>query len=242
MYTTRVNKRMKYKRRLEAGLILCALRKQMKLKELERKTGIPLSLISRYSTGDILPGERHVEAIERLLLDEGIIRDILSDYKDVRGKLAIGHRLASDPLILWVAAKTISHRLKYQGFSFNTILTPEVGGIPIGVALSQLSHTRLVIARRKRYLNWKKAIAGVGGSAEHIKVYYIDESELGDADAEILLLDDIIVEGDTMESLIDLVSNSGHRVCCMYSVYGIGEKWKHRFPRMKVLAEVESRS
>ncbi|MCE4605892.1 MAG: hypothetical protein F7B59_00970 [Desulfurococcales archaeon] len=240
MYSTNVNKREKYKRRLEAGLVLYALRKRLKLKELERKTGIPLSLISRYSTGDILPGERHVEAIEKLLLDEEIIGNILSSYIDVRGKLAIVHRLASDPLTLWLAAKTISYRLKYHGLDFNIILTPEVGGIPIGVSLSQLREIRLVIARRKRYLNWRKAVAGVGGSAEHVKVYYIDMADLDGDDAKILLLDDIVVEGDTMESLVDLVSNAGREICCMYSVYGIGEKWKSRFPELEVLTGIEN--
>ncbi|MEB3756101.1 MAG: hypothetical protein GSR79_04500 [Desulfurococcales archaeon] len=240
MYSINVNKRKKYKRRLEAGLILYALRKRLKLRELEGKTGIPLSLISRYSTGDILPGERHVEAIEKLLLDKEIIGNILSSYIDVRGKLAVGHRLSSDPLTLWLAAKTISYRLEYHGLNYDIILTPEVGGIPIGVSLSQLTQVRLVIARRKRYLNWKKVIAGLGGSAEHIKVYYIDKSDLDRDDAKILLLDDIVVEGDTMESLVDLASNAGREICCMYSVYGIGRKWKNKFPSLEVLAEIKN--
>ncbi|MCE4614947.1 MAG: hypothetical protein F7B60_05420 [Desulfurococcales archaeon] len=239
MYSTHTNKRMKYKRRLEAGLILFALRKRMKLKELEEKTGIPLSLISRYSTGDILPGERHVEAIEKLLLDEAIISNLLYSYIDVRGKLAIGHRLASEPLTLWIAAKTISYRLEQRGFDFNIILTPEVGGIPIAVSLSQLRQTRLIIARRKRYLTWKKVVAGLGGSAEHVKVYYVDGSDLDNDNAKILLIDDIVVEGDTMESLVDLVSNANREVCCMYSVYGIGKRWRTKFPQLEVLAEIE---
>ncbi|MEB3772793.1 MAG: helix-turn-helix domain-containing protein [Desulfurococcales archaeon] len=237
MVGEKVNKRVKYRRRIEAGMILAALREEFKLKELEAKTGLPISLLSRYATGDILPSEQHVEKIEELLNSE-LVSSILLKYIETHGRLAVSHKLASNPLPLWLAAKTIQYRVIQEKSNFNVIITPEVGGIPIAVLLSHLSGAKLVIARKKRYLNWSTTLAGIGGTAENIRVYYVDKRELDESHGSILVVDDIIVEGYTMESIFDLLKKAGVKPCCAYSIYGVGSLWKEKFPDLRVLAEV----
>ena len=233
----KINKRVKYRRRIEAGMILAALREEFKLRELGLKTGLPISLLSRYATGDILPSEQHVEKIEELLNSE-LVSSILLKYIERRGRLAVSHKLASNPLPLWLAAKTILYRVMQKNLDFNVIITPEVGGIPIAVLLSHLSGAKLVIARKKRYLNWSTTIAGIGGTAENIRVYYVDKRELDEIHESILVVDDIIVEGYTMESIFDLLKKANAEPCCAYSIYGVGSLWKEKFPGFKVLVEV----
>jgi adenine/guanine phosphoribosyltransferase-like PRPP-binding protein len=237
----KINKRIKYRRRIEAGMILAALREKFKLKDLEVKTELPISLLSRYATGDILPSEQHIQRIEHLLLDSELISSVLLEYVETQGKLTVSHRLAAHPLSLWLAAKTILYRSMREGQDFHAIITPEVGGIPIAILLSHLSGARLIIARKKRYLNWSKTLTGIGGTAENVRVYYVDEQEL-DLDSghrSILVVDDIIVEGYTMESLFDLLNKAGIDPCCAYSVYGVGSLWKEKFPNLRILAEVK---
>nr|MEB3825579.1 hypothetical protein [Desulfurococcales archaeon] len=103
-------------------------------------------------------------------------------------------------------------------------------------SLSHISGATLLIARRRRSLGWEATVTGIGGRAEHVKVYYMEKPR-GVEGMEAIIVDDVVIEGDTLESLIDIAGKSGLVICCMYSIYGIGGSWKKRLPVLSVLYE-----
>ncbi len=232
-----VNKRVMYERKISSTVFLQVLRRYFTLQRISEETNIPISLVSRYATGKVLPSDKHLHNIEQLYKKKSLIHHVLRDYLDTSIRGVSAYRLNTDPeAIVFVSLLLIKH-LEEEGIQpdyIDYVMVPESGGIPLGVFFSYQTCSRLIIAKRRRNILWQKYVAGLGGSHDSLREYYIPLSEEYRG-AKVMILDDITIDGGTIESLYDIAEKAGMKICCSYVVYALGARWRERVPEIRPL-------
>lgn len=221
------------KLRLMTIELLRTAKKQYTYRELSSKTGLPVTVLSRYAKGHVLPNtERarllgrtlskmvglHVELRRRIVFNkDGYFNNtnIIGDFNILRQ--AAHHALAT-----------------FAGKRVTKILTAAVDGIPIATMVANSLGVGLAIAKRNKEV-------GVPAFLEETYVLrdsgitmtlYMPKDALKRRDS-ILIVDDMIKTGETQAALVNLVHNARAEISGVYALIAVGNEWqkKIKLPR-----------
>jgi len=206
---------------------------------LARALGVNHTLLARYVAGSLLPSleqARKIWAGIRGVVDlEGRIRGLLE--RD--GVVDLGEALSS-PLNLRLASLEFLER--FEGASVAKILVPETSGISLATALALAFDAELVVARRRKTVPGRRYVeASVTMAPNIIRIFYIPEGALAEREP-VLVVDDLIQSGLTLEAMRRLVEASGARLAGVAAVVVYGGRWRERArlpPDVRVEAIVE---
>ncbi len=109
---------------------------------------------------------------------------------------------------------------------FDVILTAESKGIPLGYELSRQSGKNYVVARKgvKLYMKNPVAVEVKSITTESIQTLYLDEKDISELNGKrVLIADDVISTGESLNSLIELVEKAGGNVVCKSAVLAEGD-------------------
>lgn len=142
-------------------------------------------------------------------------------------KIAIFNMLG-DTEVVEEAANLLAERIPAEA---RALLVPEVKAVPLGHALSIRSGLPYVVARkvRKPYMADCLEAEVVSITTGRPQTLYIDGKDRPHlSDQEILLVDDVISTGSTLEGMRQLTNEAGARVCGEMAVFTEGEEsaWK----------------
>ncbi|MCE4607473.1 MAG: transcriptional regulator [Caldisphaeraceae archaeon] len=212
-----------YKERLEAVKILRSIRKFMSLTRISSITGLPISMLSRYSTEYTLPSEGNAKEIIELLLSKNVISKIVAGAIKVYNGFYDISGVTWNPDALYLISEYTKKRFNDE---YDTVLTPEAGGISLATSISINSGVPLVIARKQKPPTSEPVIEGIyfTGPASY-NVFYVPKRELQNG-RKVLIVDDFSVRGHTLNALIDLTRKAGAEPKAMLVVVGIGKDWK----------------
>ena len=126
----------------------------------------------------------------------------------------INHQV--DALLMQQIGETFAHRFGAQGVgSITKILTAEISGILPALMTARALAIPMIYARKQtsaamtdQYYQ-AQAVSRTKGGAVTLRV---SKSYLGDQDS-VLLIDDFLATGSTLEGLIDIVKQSGANLC-----------------------------
>jgi len=209
--------------RLLAVEMLAAARSFYTLSRLSRITGLDPSLISKYSSGRVLPApERAREIIDRLRAGLDLAGIVLG-AAERRGILDVGLALARHPVLKLV---TIEFYLRFAGRGITTVLVPEASGVPLASTLSMLLGADLVVARKSKGAPAEEYVEAHTSAPPSIyRVYYAPRSLLERAKS-VLIVDDLIQSGYTLATLLKLAEAAGARVEAVAAVVVVGDSWR----------------
>jgi len=216
-------KQQNYKERLEAVKILRSIRKFMPLTKISSITGLPMSMLSRYSTEYTLPSEGNAKEIIELLLSKNVISKIVAGAIKVYNGFYDISGVTWNPDALYLISEYAKKRFNGE---YDIVLTPEAGGISLATSISINSGVPLVIARKQKPPTNELVIEGIyfTGPASY-NVFYVPKRELQNG-RKVLIVDDFSVRGHTLNALIDLTRKAGAEPKAMLVVVGIGKDWK----------------
>lgn len=109
---------------------------------------------------------------------------------------------------------------------FDVILTAESKGIPLGYELSRQSGKKYIVARKSVKLYMKNAVAVEVKSITTAskQTLYLDENDMNYLSGKrVLIADDVISTGESLNSLIELVKKAGGNLVCKSAVLAEGE-------------------
>ena len=134
-------------KRMLAIMALKTLSTVMPLKDMSDSLGIPITVLSRYINGHILPKLERAEEILNLFHEKYLVDMVKSKISRINGVIDNSSLLADIPLLNHIAVDAVS---KFGYLEINKIITKETDGIPLATLISQILGTNLIVAKKRK--------------------------------------------------------------------------------------------
>jgi len=216
------------KLRLMTIELLRTAKKQYTYRDLSSKTGLPVTVLSRYAKGHVLPNAERARLLWRTLTK------MVGLHVELRRRIEFNNEgyfdnteIIGDFNILRQAAH---HALAvFAGRRVTKVLTSAVDGIPLATMVANSLGVNLVIAKLNKeigvpaFLEETFALKDSGVT----KTLYIPRDALKRRDS-VLIVDDMIKTGEEMVALIDIVHKAKAEVSGVYSLIAVGDEWQKK--------------
>jgi len=208
--------------------LLKAAKRRYTYRELSSKTDLPVTVLSRYAKGHVLPNAERARQLWKVL------RKLVGLEAELRRRIQFNDEgyfdnteIVGDYNILRQAA---NHALaKFAGKRVTKILTAAVDGIPLATMVANALGINLIVAKRNKEV-------GVPAFLEETYVLkdsgvtmtiYVPKGALKRRDS-VLIVDDMIKTGETQAALINIVNKAKAEVSGIYSLIAVGDEWQKK--------------
>jgi adenine/guanine phosphoribosyltransferase-like PRPP-binding protein len=208
--------------------LLRTAKKQYTYRKLSEKTGLPVTVLSRYAKGHVLPNVARARQLWRTL------NKMVGLEVELRRRIEFNSdgyfdntKIIGDYNILRQAAHFAL--ASFAGKRVTKVLTAAVDGIPLATIVASNMGINLVIAKRGKEV-------GVPAFLEETYVLsdsgvtdtlYVPRDVLRKRDS-VLIVDDMIKTGETQMALVNLVRKAKAETSGIFSLIAVGENWKKR--------------
>jgi purine operon repressor len=198
-------------------------------RELAAKTGLPVTVLSRYAKGHVLPNTTRSKQLWRVLTKlVGLETELRSRIKFDDIGYFDNTEIIGDYNILQQAA---NHALaNFAGKRVTKILTAAVDGVPLATMVSNALSVNLIVAKRNKEVGVKTFLEEtyiLGKDSGVTVTLYIPKDAIKKRDS-VLVVDDMIKSGDTQEALVNLVRKAKAEISGVFSLIAVGEEWKKK--------------
>ncbi|HXX87054.1 MAG TPA: phosphoribosyltransferase family protein [Candidatus Acidoferrum sp.] len=198
-------------------------------RELASKTGLPVTVLSRYAKGHVLPNTARAKQLWRVLTKlVGLEPELRSRIKFDEDGYFDNTEIVGDFNILQQAA---NHALaNFAGKRVTKVLTAAVDGIPLATMVGNALGVNLVIAKRGKEVGVKAFLEEtyVLGRGSGVTITLYIPKEIIKKRDSVLIVDDMIKTGETQAALVNLVRKAKAEISGIFSLVAVGEEWKKR--------------
>ena len=208
--------------------LLRAAKRSYTYRQLANKTGLPVTVLSRYAKGHVLPNNERARKLSKILnklvgLEVELQRKVRfnSDgYFDNTG-------IIGDFNVLRQAANRALD--KFAGRRVTKVLTAAVDGIPLATMISNYLGVNLVIAKRNKEVGVSEFLEEtyVLSNSGVTMTLYIPKHALKRRDS-VLMVDDMVKTGDTQMALVNLVKKARAEISGAFFLLAIGDEWRNK--------------
>ena len=183
-------------------------------------------ILSRYMRGHVLPSYKRAQGLYEKLME---ITDIKEELKKRINFDDEGY-FDNTPLvseITWLKIMSNYALEKFAGRRVTKVLTAAVDGIPVSTLVSNLLDVDLVVAKDQKEVGISDFIEETyipKGSAMR-KSLYVPRTAIKRRDS-VLIIDDVVRTGETVQGLVDMVTNQRADIAGIYVLVTVGDEWK----------------
>jgi len=216
------------KLRLMTIELLRTAKKQFTYRDLSGKTGLPVTVLSRYAKGHVLPNAERARLLWRTLTK------IVGLHVELRRRIQFNNEgyfnnteIIGDYNILRQAAH---HALAvFAGKRVTKVLTAAVDGIPLATMVANSLGVNVVIAKLNKEVGVPAFLEEtfVLKDSGVTQTFYVPRDVLKKRDS-VLIVDDMIKTGDTQAALINIVKKAKAEVSGIYSLIAVGDAWQKK--------------
>ncbi len=199
-------------------------------RELAQHTDLPVTVLSRYVKGHVLPTTNRAKSIwnslEKLVSLENEFRNRITF--DDSGYFDNTSIVCNISLLSQGAQHALS---KFAGRRITKVITAAVDGVPLATMIAEAFGVNLVLAKNTKEVGIHDFIEESyipSGSAVRM-VLYIPKKAIKRGDS-VLIVDDVIRSGETQRALINLVGKARAEVAGIYALVGVGKNWREKIP------------
>ena len=197
-------------------------------RELSSKTGLPVTVLSRYAKGHVLPNTARAKQLWKVLTKlVGLERELRSRIKFNEEGYFDNTEIIGDSNILQQAA---NHALSnFAGKRVTKVLTAAVDGIPLASMVANALGVNLVIAKRNKEVGVKAFLEETYALRDSgvTMTLYVPKDAIKRRDS-VLIVDDMIKTGETQAALVNLVRKSKAEISGIFSLIAVGDKWNKK--------------
>jgi adenine phosphoribosyltransferase len=198
-------------------------------RELASKTGLPVTVLSRYAKGHVLPNTARAKQLWKVLTKlVGLETELRSRIRFDEDGYFDNTDIIGDFNILQQAA---NHALaNFAGKRVTKVLSAAVDGIPLATMVANALGVNLVIAKRGKEVGVKAFLEEtyvLGKDSGVTMTLYIPKEAVKKRDS-VLIVDDMIKTGETQVALVNLVRKAKAEISGVFSLIAVGEEWKKR--------------
>jgi adenine phosphoribosyltransferase len=216
------------KLRLMTIELLRTAKKDYTYRELSAKTNLPVTVLSRYAKGHVLPNAARARELWKILTRlVGLKGELRRRIKFNDEGYFNNTRIIGDHNILQQGAHYAL--ATFAGRRVTKVLAAAVDGIPLAALVANALGVDLVVAKKTKEV-------GVPAFLEETYVLkdsgvtmtlYIPKDAFKRRDS-VLIVDDMIKSGDTQAALITLVKKARAEVSGIYSLIAVGDAWQNK--------------
>jgi len=198
-------------------------------RELASRTGLPVTVLSRYAKGHVLPNTARAKQLWKVLTKlVGLETELRSRIKFDEDGYFDNTDIIGDFNILQQAA---NHALaNFAGKRVTKVLTAAVDGIPLATMVANALGVNLILAKRSKEVGVKAFLEEtyiLGKDSGVTMTLYVPKDAIKKRDS-VLIVDDMIKTGETQAALVNLVRKAKAEISGVFSLISVGEEWKKR--------------
>ncbi len=223
----------------EAVELLNIARSLLKLsyRELSEILNLPESVLCRYANGELLPSPETaaniVNKLENLLSLDSVLKRLI---KVREGYINFSHIVTQSDLL-----KLYARRVKnmFQDLGITKVLTAATDGIPLAVSAAISLDAELAVAKQYKDLfedNFYETTYITGDPPRKVTLY-LPKSMLSKGD-RVLIVDDIVRTGRTLQSLIDICKQAEAHVVGISVLIALGTEWLSKLKDVEAKIDV----
>ncbi|MDH5770250.1 MAG: phosphoribosyltransferase family protein [Candidatus Bathyarchaeota archaeon] len=208
--------------------LLRVAKKKCTYREIGSKTGLPVTVLSRYVKGHVLPGAKRAKKIWDVLktivsLEDELRRRIKFDSRGYFDNTSI---ISDVPLLKQAAQHALS---KFAGKRITKVLTAAVDGVPLATIISETLGVDILIAKKSKEVGVKDFVEEmfIPGDSAVVTSLYLPKGVIRRSDS-VLIVDDVIKSGETQRALMDLVSRFRADVAGVFSLIAVDDGWVNK--------------
>jgi adenine phosphoribosyltransferase len=198
-------------------------------RELSSKTGLPVTVLSRYAKGHVLPNTTRAKELWKILTKlVGLETELRNRIRFDETGYFDNTDIVGDCNILQQAANYAL--ANFAGKRVTKILTAAVDGIPIATMVANALGVNLILAKRNKEVGVKAFLEEtyiLGKNSGVTITLFIPKNSIKKRDS-VLVVDDMIKSGDTQEALVHLVKKARAEISGVFSLIAVGDEWKKR--------------
>lgn len=196
-------------------------------RELSSKTGLPVTVLSRYAKGHVLPNTARAKELWRVLTKlVGLETELRSRIRFDETGYFDNTDIVGDYNILQQAANYAL--ANFAGKRVTKILTAAVDGIPLATMVANALGVNLILAKRNKEVGVKAFLEEtyiLGKNSGVTVTLFIPKNSIKKRDS-VLVVDDMIKSGETQEALVHLVKKARAEISGVFSLIAVGDEWK----------------
>ena len=198
-------------------------------RELASKTGLPVTVLSRYAKGHVLPNTSRARQLWKVLTKlVGLETELRSRIKFDEDGYFDNTEIIGDFNILQQAA---NHALaNFAGKRVTKVLTAAVDGVPLATMVANALGVNLVIAKRNKEVGVTAFLEEtyiLGKDSGVTMTLYVPRDTIKKRDS-VLVVDDMVKTGETQAALVDLTRKAKAEISGFFSLIAVGEEWKKK--------------
>lgn len=201
-------------------------RRNITYRELSAKTGLPVTVLSRYAKGHVLPTAERARQLWKVLMKfVGLENEIRSRMKFDENGYFDNTDIIGDFNILQQAANQALAR--FAGKRITKVFTAAVDGIPLATMVANTLGVNLVIAKKEKEVGVKSFLEETFALKDSgvTVTLYVPKDSLRKRDS-VLIVDDMIKTGDTQAALVNIVRKAKAEIAGFFTLIAIGDEWK----------------
>ncbi|MGQ9624504.1 MAG: phosphoribosyltransferase family protein [Candidatus Bathycorpusculaceae bacterium] len=198
-------------------------------RELASKTGLPVTVLSRYAKGHVLPNTARAKQLWKVLSKiVGLEVELRNRIKFDEEGYFDNTEIIGDFNVLQQAA---NHALaNFAGKRVTKVLSAAVDGIPLATMVANALGVNLVIAKKGKEVGVKAFLEEtyvLGRDSGVTVTLYVPKEAIKKRDS-VLIVDDMIKTGETQAALVNLVRKAKAEISGIFSLIAVGDEWKKR--------------
>ncbi len=195
-------------------------------RELSSKTGLPVTVLSRYAKGHVLPNAERARQLWKVLTKfVGLENELRSRIKFNEDGYFDNTEIIGDFNILQQAA---NHALaNFAGKRVTKVFTAAVDGIPLATMVANALGVNLVIAKRNKEVGVKEFLEETYALKDSgvTMTLYVPKDSIKKRDS-VLIVDDMIKTGETQAALVNLARKAKAEISGVFFLIAVGDEWK----------------
>lgn len=197
-------------------------------RELASKTGLPVTVLSRYAKGHVLPNTARAKQLWKVLTK------LVGLETELRGRIKFDEDgyfdntdIVGDFNILQQAAN--SALANFAGRRVTKVMSAEVDGVPLATMVANALGVNLAVAKRNKEVGVKAFLEETYALRDSgvTMTLYIPKETIKKRDS-VLIVDDMIKTGETQVALVNLVRKAKAEISGIFSLIAVGEEWKKK--------------
>jgi len=232
------------KLRLMTIELLKMAKRKYTYRELSAKTGLPVTVLSRYAKGHVLPNVSRAKSLWKIL------SKLVGLESEIRRRVQFNKEGYFDNTWIIGDCNVLRQAAQYALSAFagrrvTKVLTAAVDGIPIATMVADSLGVNMVIAKRNKEVGVKAFLEEtyVLRDSGVTMTLYLPKDAIRRRDS-VLIVDDMIKTGETQAALISLVQKARAEISGIFSLIAVGKVWQSRLnlPRgcpVEVIAKIE---